>query len=604
MARAYRNGFLCLLILLSLAHAPYAAVTMDFARDVFTAERLLHGEAFPLAGPILGGVLHLGPLWYYALASMLGASGGHWLGLSALIALVSALQIPFAYLGGKALADRRTGLLWAAALALPSLGTFAAMLPSHPTFAWPAVTAFLLCAIRAARRPQPKYLFGMALALMLALHAHPSTLALTWIGVPVALYGARRGALRGRDFAIAAAIVLLPYLPLFAWDAAHGFGDLRTTAGYTATFDLARTAAALPALLEAVTLGGPRYWIGPVLGGSPRAEAAVAAALVVCAALAGLGLLRLAAQPATRLRAALALLAFAAALAITALLRDITPFYMTAAVHVAGAGVLALGLGALADRRAVRALCVAFAAFALGADAWAAAGAARLQTRGAWPFAWFPLMDVAHARGAAAPLLLMPAYAMPASARFLCTEPAPAIHGGYANALLLNYAVETRLACPSADVELGGNDPARTHWLGLSRALFARLDVDPQRRLGPVGVVRAEPIAFGRALRPADEPRYPAYTPQFGAAQPQRLRIRLQAGQFLVVSDLATELDRGFAAVATLAGRPLAPKAADTASRVYACDACAAGEDAEIELTLTSANPGDLDVVTFRAGAR
>ena len=44
-----------------LLRVPYAAAHMDLARDMFVAWRLLHGQAFPLEGPILAGTIHLGP---------------------------------------------------------------------------------------------------------------------------------------------------------------------------------------------------------------------------------------------------------------------------------------------------------------------------------------------------------------------------------------------------------------------------------------------------------------------------------------------------------------------------------------------------------------
>src|SRR5262245_27325546 len=55
-------------VVVYLVPAPYAAVHLDLARDIYTALRVAQGEKFPLLGPILASTLHLGPIWYYLLA--------------------------------------------------------------------------------------------------------------------------------------------------------------------------------------------------------------------------------------------------------------------------------------------------------------------------------------------------------------------------------------------------------------------------------------------------------------------------------------------------------------------------------------------------------
>lgn len=110
-SRLVRNGVLLVLVALMLARVPYSATTMDLARDMFIGLRVLHGDAFPLTGPIFGGVFHLGPVWNYLLALLLALCGGSWQGVIATLGLLIAAQIPLAYLAGKALDGRLTGVL-------------------------------------------------------------------------------------------------------------------------------------------------------------------------------------------------------------------------------------------------------------------------------------------------------------------------------------------------------------------------------------------------------------------------------------------------------------------------------------------------------------
>jgi hypothetical protein len=294
----------------------------------------------------------------------------------------------------------------------------------------------------------------------------------------------------------------------------------------------------------------------------------------------------------------LGLAAFCAAAGIaltTALLRDMTPYYMTTPLHVVLVGIIAFGLaslrgGVIAAGLRSGACLVAAAGFLL-----CATRAAHLQKHGDWPFNFFPLFNVSEAAQPTVPLLLMPAYGVAASGNFLCAEPLPDAHGALAQYLLHGYAVDMRLACARSDVKLGGAEPDRRHWLGLSRALFARIGVQPQRRLGSIGLVAAHPLSAGPAIEPPAAPVYPAYLPKFSAApEERRLRIEPGADRHLAVSNIAFGFAPNPEVIATLAGKPLEPVAVDSVSRIYAIDA-----PGEVEITIHSLDAPDVDVVTF-----
>lgn len=599
MTRATRYCVLLALALASFATAIYGAVHMDLARDVFTALRIVEGEAYPLVGPVLTGSFHLGPVWYYALALLLALTGGGWLPTMLAVAACAAAQVPLAYLAGKAIHGRRMGMAWAALLVVPGWQTLNFLMPSHPLLAVPSMLAFLLCAARFRHRPKRRYLFGMALAFVLALHAHPACLVLGWAGLIVCLRALRRGECRIADLAGAAAIVVLPLLPMLYWDAARGFADLGAARTYAGRIDLGGNLANVPALFEGVAYGGLRYWFGVMLGWPHARIASTLAATALLLLPAGAGLLRLASSARPLVLLALALTA-ATFLGVAAM-RDITPFYMATPLQVALTGLLGLGFAGLGPSRPASVLRGSMIAAAFAASCLVAAGCARFQVRGAFPFGWLPLADVKSAPSPTAPLLLMPAYAMDASGRFLCSQPAPSVHGAYAAHVVMNYAIEMRLSCGRSEVLAGGDEAGRQHWLGLSRAVFAQLDVEPERRLGPLGLVPARPLGPARAIPALAQPSYPAYVAPRTPKRELRTQVELGAGEHLVISDIASMFGDGVEIEARVDGRRLAPEARDRVSAVYRCDACAAGEPATVELSLRGGNLDALDFVAFRA---
>lgn len=600
--RLARNAFLLLLAALLLARVPYSASSMDLARDMFTAWRILRGEDFPMQGPVLAGALHLGPVWYYLLALLMLLAGKSWLGTLALLGVLSATQVPLAYLAGKAAFNRRAGVLWAAALVVPSWGSYVSLLPLHTQLTAACVLAFFVCALRFRSRSARRYLFGMAASYTLALHAHPASIGLVLLAAPLVSDACRRGECRLRDIGFACIVVIVPLLPFLIVDGLHGFNVLRAFGDYAGGHIGLRNLAHAPALLYASTIGGVAYWTAtmfawPSLWSAAATAAAACAVGVGSAGLAGGLVLR-----STRPVALPALIAVLVMLCSTCALREITPYYMTSPLIVTLSGAIAIGLALLGDRRVGRSIQASVATLCVVAGLVVIAGTARFQTRGAWPFAWWPIMDVTHAGTPAQSLLLMPAYAVGASGRFLCSQAAPSVHGVYAGAELHGYAMDTRLACGRHDVQIGGSASGRQHWVGLSRAMFAALDLDPMLRIGPLGVMPARALAIGSdpALMAPDVPVYPVYTPPPISPREYRIAFTLRAGEHLALSNIAFLLASDAEAEVWLDGRIIAPVASDLVSRVYTCSACAPGVDAVGELHLrTGTPPNVIDAVIF-----
>jgi len=596
-ARLWRNIALATLMVLLLLRIPYAAAHMDMARDVFVAWRMLRGETLPLEGPVLNGMIHLGPVWYYLLAA-LQFLGRTWFGTIALLGLLAALQIPLAYLLGKEMHSRRAGLLWGVGLIVPSWTTYEWMLPLHPLLTPLFVLAFLLCCLRYWRGGKRRYFYGMALTFTLAFHAHPSTVGLVWIGLFV-LLRARHVRITWRDFLFAGLVALAPLLPFVYADAQRGFEDLHKSAGFAGNpAEIGSLANVLP-LFVAIVYGGTHYLFDPLTGLSER-TAQLAAGIVACGGIAGaVGLLFALRDRRTR---ALMLFALAATLAIlltVALMRGPTPYYMTTLPQVCIAGLVAIGLAALGSGAAIRTLQVFATAAAVTACLVTTYANARFEIRGAWPFAWRPMFDVKHTPDALMPLLLTPAYAMDDSGRFLCAQSAPSIHGTYGNQLIHNYGIEMRLACARADVHIGGAEAERTHWLGLSHAMFAAIGVRPEQRIGPIGLVRARPVLEQAPILEPAAPRYPAYKPDLTTPAVHRLSVPLNAGEHLVVSNIAFAFNLDPSVTVQIAGKNVPALAQDSVAGVYPCAGCEPGTATTAEVDITSGDFADIDVVVF-----
>lgn len=596
-ARLWRALALTALAGLLLLRVPYAASHMDLARDMFVAWRLRQGLAFPLEGPILASTIHLGPLWYYLLA-ILQALGRNWFGTVFLLGVVAALQVPMAYLVGKEVHSRRAGFLWAAGLIVPCWTTYEWMLPLHPMLSPLAVLSFLLCCRRYWCSGRRRYFYGMILAFAFAVHAHPSNLGCAWIGLFV-LVRARHPRVHWWDWPLAGLLGILPLAPFFYADAMQGFADLHKSAAYLTDEKSTGSLANLPALFVAVVYGGTRYLFAPMSGWTASAATLAAGALALGGLAGAAGLVPALRDPVSRRMTVFGLAAALLVLLTVVLIRNLTPYYMTSSSHVLLAGIVAIGLAALGATRiavAARGTIVALAVLSCLATSY---GYARMQTRGAWPFAWYPMFNVIQPPSETAPLLLTPAYAMDSSGRFLCGQPAPSIHGTYGSQLIHNYAMDMRLQCGRADVHVGGSEPERSHWLGLSRAMFAQAGIEPQRRVGPIGLVPARPITQNPPYLQPDEPRYPAYLPPALPPETHHLRVALRAGEHLAIANVAFAFNVEPQVSVRMGGRDVPAVAADRVAQVYPCSGCEAGTGVDIDIDVTSGDFADVDIVVF-----
>lgn len=237
---------------------------IDTTRDLYWAWQIGNGLAFPAVGPVIhGGVLQLGPWWYYLLAIPI-AFGAGIVAVPAMICFIAWLQYPLGWLLGTRIGGPRLGFMLVLALVMPGWSALALMFATHTSVAGTALSALALAALAWDRDPRAWRALLVGLAAAAALHAHPSTLLVCAV-VAIALL-ARRRLPWARSLAhagIAVAVVVAAFLPVLL----QGGDAVATLAGKLAGHAESEFATdvfsrLVPSVLGIAVGGG---WSGPLL---------------------------------------------------------------------------------------------------------------------------------------------------------------------------------------------------------------------------------------------------------------------------------------------------------------------------------------------------
>ena len=479
----------------------------DTNRDIFFAEQIATGTGFPLTGPAINGMLHLGPLWYYLLALPLllvrNAAA-----VTGFVAAISALQFPLAHALGRRFGSAREGLLFALALALPGWMNVSLASTTHPIIAPAALLLGVLAALRYRERPDlpSAALFGLACVLMLT--AHPT---LVLLAGALVLWCTARTPSRARRIGhalVVLALLALSLAPMLYEQSREGFADVASTLRYThSEWSLPSLPKALK-LIYAILAFGPKYVTRFVLEMPARPAHLVflVYALTIVAAAAGL-LSRAIREPGKRgLIGTLLALLLVQSMFVCAI-RTAMPPWMTIAGWPLIAALVALGLEPLcaAGRGAAALVGIAllattlltfdvYARFAEGpldhADIKASPGR----------FGFMDVRDYEKAmyryRLARIPFRQLFAIGDP-----LC-EPVT-LYGHYAYLVDYTFAVSALDRCGgTGTVRFGGlPEPGRRALVGLHESAWAALGMKPQRWIGALGItepaaVWQSPVAF------------------------------------------------------------------------------------------------------------
>jgi hypothetical protein len=589
-----RGAYLLILAMMAIYTFGYAfsAVHTDSADELWKAFGIRHGIAYPLEGPPLGGVLHLGPYWFYLTAAPLWVHSS-WLASAIFIGFACALKFPLAYACGRRLLDGDFGLLWAAMLLLPGWASFEPLIFLNPNAVGAAgLGVLLLCLHAAGPRAGWPVFFALGVALTLSIHVHP-TLAPSALLIAWALWRRGRAGVLPRLLALVAGAVL-PLVPYVVSQALHGYPDWRSASTYVEGQVALAGIANVFAVIGHLAYSGPVELARQVLGWGESGAAALGG---VVSALCVTSLAALATpSPLARIRALQLLGGLAVFAAGVAMLRTVTPLQFSWVLGAPLGAVAAIGLWALARSGPGRlagqgalVLTIAFAGYVtFGFAKLLHAGEGALSSRvndikGTLPHRLF--RDV-----------WFPAWAHGELGRTLCTAGSASLHGHLAYVADKSLGLGAMLECGNRPAAVLAASDAGTHLFGMTRAFWQAAGAAPSCWIGPLGV-SAKVTALGPqpGLAIADGRVYLPRTPSGNAPVRTTLDHEAAAGDAVMLTNVLGNYELLRVVSATANGVEAAPVARNDFSYLYR--AGAAGGRVAWRFVVEQTNPLALDAV-------
>jgi 4-amino-4-deoxy-L-arabinose transferase-like glycosyltransferase len=580
-------AFIALLMVLHALPYYFATVTLDTARDLAAALQIVQGQSLA-RGPILNGLFHLGPLWFYLLAPVLALTQSQAITLL-WVGLLAALKFPLAYRFGKRLQDRSLGLCFAALLAVPGWSAMGSMFPTHTVMVEAGVLLMMLLMLKLARGGYARDWAWLGLAAGLAMHAHP-TAVFALVLLP-AVFWFRRSHFRFAELIpmlLGAALFLLPLLPMLLAESAEGWPALAPTLNFAAQQKQHVNLMSSISIIYGTLVAGPEVALGLGSFESASVGALSLLGLLAIAALSGWFLPRR--QLARRF--AWALLALVLVSLLLALLRDYTPFYMTLVLMPFAALLLAIGLRALPRPDAWATLVILPSIVGtIVLISSANAGHASINVA--------RLANVQNAKTKIVDAALLPAWQLDALGQALCDSDTPVVLHGYLALLYdASLAIGPELRCGrrvAAEIAGPGSAGAQ-HWLGLPPTLALQLGLQQSGRWIDTPKTEVQALWPLHPVAAADRTHYPHHraSPAPGAAH--TWEVRSGAGHLLITTDLlypyrVNRIDRVVAN-----GQPARKWLSANVTAVWICDHC--GENAITWKVIGEGNdPDTLDIV-------
>lgn len=484
-----------------------STASTDTNRDIYFAMQIASAREFPLLGPQINGMLHLGPVWFYVLAI------AAWLvpnavAVTAFMAAIGSLQFPLAYQLGRRFSSPREGLLFALALALPGFMAVSLVSLTHTIAVIPCLLLGVFTALAYRARPDWKRALSIGVISALALNAHPTTLLLV---VVLILWCAAKAGRPGRWLShglVVAAPVALSFAPMLCAQWQDGFADAATTTRYThETLGLPSLSKGM-FLIYAVLDYGPKYMARFWLDMPPVSARLLLAIYGVVLALAIVGSAWHAVRSAQRRRliAVLFGLLVLQSMFVCAIRSDMPPWMIYAQWPLIAA-LLAIGLDRICGmgRWGKAVVAVGLAATAgWSLSIWmhiAAGGLDFVEMKPASGKA--PLMADIREYSKDRSFFRMPR--IPFRQVFAIGEPLckpTTLFGHYAYFVDISYGIGALQACGNRDgVQLGGTSgPEREVWVGLRDRAWLQLGMEPARWIGVLGI--SAPVAVWRSLVP------------------------------------------------------------------------------------------------------
>lgn len=530
---------LCVLTAVYVTAYLFTAAIPDTTRDVYAAYEISVGRWFPLEGPILGWAIHASPFWYYLLAIPLLFVKA-WVAVALFVGAIAGLKFILAYACGTRLVNRKFGILWSIALAMPGWTTF-----QHLTFFTPNIadTSILLSLYFAVRLWKSPNLWGacvLGLVCGLALNTHPTTLPIILISLAVVLR-VNRGWQLAKALTVFFCTCVAPFIPYIVSQALHGAPDIATGMRYVESNIKLSRVTNIPDILRGTIFDGPILIAQYVVGISGAGLLVLKIGLVVAltSVIVGLiGYFRKGLQARVELFTAIGTVAM---FSLTiAMLRSNTPFYFVYVLMPPLAALVALAICAFARwmKDGYLAYCFAAIVIALQGVVVGRIGWAMHEGVGTLPYA----SDVVTAADSAAYSdIWFPSLAQDEAGRFLCgSGDGMVVHGPMAYLVDRNAGADTLIHCDrELTVQLGGMYGGTRHTVGMPRSYWNALSQSPQCWLGPLGLVDAAAIVWApHGVPPVSGRNYPPRSILAYAQAPQNLSFEAPNNQALLLTNV------------------------------------------------------------------
>lgn len=585
-----------------------AVASSDTSRDVFMAQQIASGQWFPLAGPAINSMFHLGPLWFYLLSLQLLAVPSA-AAVTGAMGAISALQFPLAYRIGCRLSSRDDGLLFALSLALPGwvVTSFGSL--THPVMVIPSLLLGLLAVLAYRDRPNARNAIGVGLALCLMCAAHPTLVLLGALMVGGCMLGAPGLGQALRHAAAMVLIVLLSLTPMLYQQWQLEITDPARLSAYTRSDWSVPSPIAGIRLIYATIMYGPHYLARYWLGLTPQITGVLFGMYLLLLGLAAMGIVQRARTQPRDLR--LIIWVFGVLLLhsmFVAAVRDTMPAWMVHAHWLFIAALVALGLGGLWQYQWLRLVIGLLFATCL---TWTMCCYAWLNGTIEFPNVSaagreHPYVDIRNyvdRQGASFRLPRTPFREVFDLGVFDCRP--VTLYGHLAQQVDFTYAVGALQRCGSAShIEFGGvPQPDRPAWLGLQHEAWEQAGLQPQRWLGGLGISAPLKVWHSRnSLRPVRPelnslPRIvTASASEFSVAgqadRSHAVLVAHRAYRYLHFSVVRAEAD----------GRSVEPVYSDVESALFLLPPSESGAPVQWQITL-NASADHVDVLTFGAVA-
>ncbi|MDZ4729849.1 MAG: hypothetical protein SH820_07910 [Xanthomonadales bacterium] len=591
------KALLALLIILGSLIMLSSAAVFDTARDVYYAWQIASGSGYPMEGPVFSGILHCGPLWFYILSLPLFFTSS-WAVLSMWVGLLTGLKYLLAYACGVRLGNRQLGLLWACLLALPNWTAVLYLIFSHTNLVETAMLFGFYCLIR-WQAGETRWFIGLCLAVSLAFHAHPTTLAFGIALTPLVIWQLIQKKLAWSVLLTAIVVAVLPWIPYLISQHSQAWPDFRTSTEYAASLDYMQNFLGVLSIARGTFIDSPFLMLKGFLGLEGLALG-LASAVLYGVFVVGIGLAFHNAwrQHDWRLPVAL-LIQIATSLVLIAMIRPITLYYMVLLLYPAWCGLAALGWSQFGEPWKTRISYSASAMALLTLGGFAVANYSESKTG----HALLPATSLVNVRRFA-PMdftdgVVFPAWARTDLAKFICAHGQEVNFHGMASLILeQSFALEARMRCPNQKIYVGGTGPG-PHYLGVNQVDATFLGLVGTPRVGPLHFIKPQRV-FGPA-EPLAVPigdEYPPRQPMWGEHHLLQHQFETTAEEMLVINNLYQFwMPREITVLQN--GQPAVPILQTTLQEYYACENCQPGENANWSVTISAPHPEFVEVVVF-----